>query len=138
MCSAYTNFTYSGIAIEGKPTSGAATGNVVPGGRADLWDTAATVTVTIANTGSAKGAEVAQLYVGYPASAKAPPKQLRGFEKAVLDVGAQSTVSFELRRRDISVWDPTAQNWVIPAGEFTFYVGSSSRDVRQTSKLTVV
>ncbi|KAI0905011.1 glycoside hydrolase family 3 protein [Ustulina deusta] len=133
----YTNFTYSGIAIEGKPTSGAATGNVVPGGRADLWDTAATVAVTIANTGSAKGAEVAQLYVGYPASAKAPPKQLRGFEKAVLDVGAQSTVSFELRRRDISVWDPTAQNWVIPAGEFTFYVGASSRDVRQTSKLTV-
>ncbi|KAI0429437.1 glycoside hydrolase superfamily [Xylaria sp. FL1042] len=133
----YTNFTYSGIAVEGKPTSGAATGSVVPGGRADLWDTVATVSVTIANTGSVKGAEVAQLYVGYPASANAPPKQLRGFEKTLLDVGAQSTVSFDLLRRDISVWDTTKQNWVIPAGQFTFYVGSSSRDVRQTTTLTV-
>ncbi|KAI0532704.1 glycoside hydrolase superfamily [Xylaria digitata] len=133
----YTNFTYSGIAVEGKVTSGAATGNVIPGGRADLWDTAATVTVTITNSGGVKGAEVGQLYVGYPASANAPPKQLRGFEKAVLNAGAKQTVSFKLLRRDISVWDSTKQNWIIPAGEFTLYVGSSSRDIRQTGKLTV-
>ncbi|KAI1349447.1 glycoside hydrolase superfamily [Xylaria sp. FL0043] len=133
----YTNFTYSGIAVEGKPASGAATGSVIPGGRADLWDPVATVSVTVANTGAIKGAEVAQLYVGYPASANAPPKQLRGFEKTLLDAGAKSTVSFQLLRRDLSVWDTTKQNWVIPAGEFTFYVGSSSRDVRQTSTLTV-
>ncbi|KAI0188629.1 glycosyl hydrolase family 3 N terminal domain-containing protein [Xylaria flabelliformis] len=133
----YTNFTYSGVAVSGKPTSGAATGNVIPGGRADLWDTVATVTVTVANSGSVKGAEVAQLYVGYPASANTPPKQLRGFQKTLLDVGAKSSVSFPLLRRDISVWDSTKQNWVIPAGDFTLYVGSSSRDVRQTAKLTV-
>ncbi|RWA12316.1 hypothetical protein EKO27_g2807, partial [Xylaria grammica] len=133
----YTNFTYSDIAVEGTAKSGAATGDVIPGGRADLWDTVATVSVTIANSGSVKGAEVAQLYVGYPASANAPPKQLRGFEKAVLDAGASDTVSFKLLRRDISVWDSTKQNWVVPAGEFTLYVGSSSRDVRQTGKLTV-
>ncbi|TGJ78371.1 hypothetical protein E0Z10_g10397 [Xylaria hypoxylon] len=133
----YTNFTYSDIAVEGQATSGAATGKVIPGGRADLWDTVVTVAVTIANSGSVKGAEVAQLYVGFPASANAPPKQLRGFEKAVLDAGAKSTVSFKLLRRDISAWDSAKQNWVIPAGEFTLYVGSSSRDVRQTGKLTV-
>ncbi|KAI0508883.1 glycoside hydrolase family 3 protein [Xylaria bambusicola] len=133
----YTNFTYSGISVEGTPKSGAATGSIIPGGRADLWDTVATVSVTVANSGSVKGAEVAQLYVGYPASANAPPKQLRGFEKTAIAAGAKSTVSFELRRRDVSVWDATRQNWVIPAGEFTFYVGSSSRDVRQTAKLTV-
>ncbi|GAW24709.1 hypothetical protein ANO14919_143000 [Xylariales sp. No.14919] len=133
----YTNFTYSDIAVEGAAKSGAATGDVIPGGRADLWDTVATVSVTIANSGTVKGAEVAQLYVGYPASANAPPKQLRGFEKAVLDAGASDTVSFKLLRRDISVWDSTKQNWVVPAGEFTLYVGSSSRDVRQTGKLTV-
>ncbi|KAI0467679.1 glycoside hydrolase family 3 protein [Xylaria cf. heliscus] len=133
----YTNFTYSGIAVTGTPKSGAATGNTIPGGRADLWDTVATVTVTVANSGAVKGAEVAQLYVGYPASANTPPKQLRGFEKTLLEVGAKQSVSFKLLRRDISVWDSTKQNWVIPAGEFTFYVGSSSRDVRQTVKLTV-
>lgn len=134
---AYTNFTYSAIAVEGTPKSGAATGNTIPGGRADLWDTVATVSVTVANSGNVKGAEVAQLYVGYPASANAPPKQLRGFEKIPLEAGAKGTVSFKLLRRDISVWDTGKQNWVIPAGEFTFYVGSSSRDIRQTTALTV-
>ncbi|KAI8953111.1 glycoside hydrolase family 3 protein [Xylaria longipes] len=133
----YTNFTYSDIAVEGEPVSGAATGDVIPGGRADLWDTVTTVSVTVANSGSVKGAEVAQLYVGYPASANTPPKQLRGFEKTLLDVGANASVSFKLLRRDISVWDSAKQNWVVPAGEFTFYVGSSSRDVRQTAKFTV-
>ncbi|KAH8160191.1 hypothetical protein CIB48_g8062 [Xylaria polymorpha] len=132
----YTNFTYSDIAVSGTPKSGAATGSVIPGGRADLWDTVATVTVTVANSGSVKGAEVAQLYVGYPASANAPPKQLRGFEKTLLEAGAKGSVSFALRRRDLSVWDSSKQNWVIPAGEFTIYVGSSSRDVRQTAKFT--
>ncbi|KAJ2967892.1 hypothetical protein NUW58_g10344 [Xylaria curta] len=133
----YTNFTYSDIAVEGKPSSGGATGKTIPGGRADLWDAVVTVTATITNSGSVKGAEVAQLYVGYPASANAPPKQLRGFEKKPLDAGAKGTVSFKVLRRDISVWDASKQNWVIPAGEFTFYVGASSRDVRLTAKLTV-
>ncbi|KAI1187543.1 glycoside hydrolase family 3 protein [Nemania serpens] len=133
----YTNFTYSGVAVQGSPKSGAATGTVVPGGRADLWDTVATVTVTVANSGSVKGAEVAQLYVGFPASANTPPKQLRGFQKTLLDVGAKASVSFSLLRRDLSVWDSSKQNWVVPTGDFTLYVGSSSRDVRQTAKLTV-
>ncbi|KAI0399741.1 glycoside hydrolase family 3 protein [Xylaria palmicola] len=133
----YTNFTYSDIAVEGKPTSGAATGKVVPGGRADLWEAVATVTASVANSGAVKGAEVAQLYVGFPASANAPPRQLRGFEKTLLEPAAKSAVSFKLLRRDLSVWDAARQNWVLPAGEFTFYVGSSSRDVRQTAKITV-
>ncbi|KAI0875895.1 glycoside hydrolase family 3 protein [Hypoxylon argillaceum] len=133
----YTNFTYSDIAVEGAPTSGPATGHVIPGGRADLWDAVATVSVTVANSGAVKGAEVAQLYVGFPASANTPPKQLRGFEKTLLDVGAEASVEFQLLRRDLSVWDATRQNWVVPTGEFTLYVGSSSRDVRQTGKLTV-
>ncbi|KAI0397752.1 glycoside hydrolase family 3 protein [Xylariaceae sp. FL0594] len=133
----YTNFTYSGIAVNGRPTSGPATGSTIPGGRADLWNTVATVSVTVANTGSVKGAEVPQLYVGLPSSAGAPLKQLRGFDKLSLDPGAQGTVQFPLLRRDLSVWDASRQNWVLPSGEFTFYVGSSSRDIRQTAKITV-
>jgi beta-glucosidase len=123
--------------VKGVPTSGPATGTVIPGGRADLWNTVSTVTVTVANTGSVKGAEVAQLYVGYPASANTPPKQLRGFSKIALDAGAKNSIAFTILRRDLSVWDSAKQNWVVPTGEFTFYVGASSRDVRQTGKITV-
>ncbi|KAI1340364.1 glycoside hydrolase family 3 protein [Xylariaceae sp. FL0016] len=134
----YTNFTYSNIFVDGQPLSGPATGATVPGGRADLWDTTMIVTVTIENSGAAKGAEVAQLYVGYPESAGAPPKQLRGFEKIALDAGAKNNVSFTLRRRDLSVWDTAMQNWVLPTGEFNFMVGASSRDIRQNGTITVV
>ncbi|KAI1453825.1 glycoside hydrolase family 3 protein [Annulohypoxylon moriforme] len=133
----YTNFTYSDIFVDGRPTSGPATGATISGGPADLWETVLTVTVTITNTGEVKGAEVAQLYVGFPESAATPPKQLRGFEKLALEAGAKDNVAFELKRRDISIWDTAKQSWVVPAGTFNISVGSSSRDIRQTGTLEV-
>ncbi|KAI1499229.1 glycosyl hydrolase family 3 N terminal domain-containing protein [Biscogniauxia marginata] len=133
----YTNFTYSDIFVDGQPVSGPATGDIIPGGLADLWETVMTVTVTIANSGSVPGAEVAQLYIGFPESAAAPPKQLRGFEKISLDAGASDNVVFNIKRRDLSIWDTVQQNWVLPTGTFTFNVGSSSRDIRQTGEIIV-
>jgi hypothetical protein len=133
---AYTNFTYADLAISGAPTSGPATGTKAPGGPADLFETVATVTATITNSGAVAGAEVPQLYIGYPASAPStPPKQLRGFNKLKLAAGANGVATFKLRRRDLSVWD--GGKWVVPKGEFTVYVGASSRDVRLTGKITV-
>ncbi|KAI1077969.1 glycoside hydrolase family 3 protein [Whalleya microplaca] len=134
----YTNFTYSNIFVDNQPTSGPATGDVIAGGRADLWEPVATVTVTVTNSGEVPGAEVAQLYVGYPEEAAAPPKQLRGFDKLPLDPGASANVSFVLLRRDLSFWDTTLQNWVVPAGTFDISVGASSRDIRQTGTIVVV
>ncbi|KAI1206010.1 glycoside hydrolase family 3 protein [Annulohypoxylon truncatum] len=133
----YTNFTYSDIFVDGRPTSGPATGAIISGGPADLWETVLTVTVTITNTGEVQGAEVAQLYVGFPESAATPPKQLRGFEKLALEPGAKDNVAFELKRRDISIWDTEKQSWIVPAGTFNISVGSSSRDIRQTGTLEV-
>ncbi|KAI2602175.1 glycoside hydrolase superfamily [Hypoxylon sp. NC1633] len=131
----YTNFTYSNIFVDGRPTSGPATGEIIPGGRADLWETVLTVTVTLANTGSVQGAEVAQLYIGFPESANTPPKQLRGFEKLALEPGAENNVAFELKRRDLSIWNTASQEWEVPSGTFNISVGSSSRDIRQTGTL---
>ncbi|OTA63369.1 glycoside hydrolase family 3 protein [Hypoxylon sp. EC38] len=133
----YTNFTYSTIFVDGRPTSGPATGDIISGGRADLWETVLRVTVTITNTGTVKGAEVAQLYVSYPESAATPPKQLRGFDKLVLEPGASDNAAFDLKRRDLSIWDTAKQNWVVPAGTFNITVGASSRDIRQAGTLEV-
>ncbi|KAJ4356420.1 glycoside hydrolase 3 [Didymosphaeria variabile] len=130
----YTNFTYDALAITGAPTAGPATGTKAPGGPADLFETVATVTAKITNSGGVAGAEVPQLYIGYPANAGAPPKQLRGFNKINLAVGASGAATFKLRRRDLSVWD--GGQWVVPTGEFGVFVGSSSRDVRLTGKIT--
>lgn len=133
----YTNFTYSALSVAGSPSAGPATGTKGPGGPADLWETVATVTAQIANSGAVAGAEVPQLYIGYPASTNSPPKQLRGFAKLKLAAGATGTATFKLRRRDLSVWDEAARKWSVPTGEFGVFVGSSSRDVRLTGKITV-
>ncbi|KAB5576312.1 glycoside hydrolase superfamily [Coniochaeta sp. 2T2.1] len=134
----YTNFTYSDISVTSTAASGPATGPVISGGRADLFDTVATVTAKVTNSGSVKGAEVAQLYIGLPSSAPAaPPKQLRGFAKLNLAPGASGTATFNLRRKDLSYWDVGRQNWVVPTGSFVVSVGASSRDVRLTGAIAV-
>lgn len=88
------------------------------------------VSIQITNTGNMTGEEIAQLYVGIP---NAPERQLRGFEKVKLAPGEQTEVTFELRKRDLSVWDVVSQSWVVQHGEYRYYVGSSSRDIRWTT-----
>lgn len=135
---AYTNFTYSALATTSTASSGPATGATVSGGRADLFEDVAVVTATIQNSGSVAGAEVAQLYITLPSGAPdSPPKQLRGFSKLSLGPGESGTVTFNLRKKDLSYWDVEDQNWIVPAGDFKVSVGASSRDVRLTGSITV-
>lgn len=108
-----------------------------PGGNAELWDTLATISVTISNTGSLAGAAVPQLYLSYPDEANTPLRSLRGFEKVTLDTGASSTLQFPLTRRDLSYWDTIAQAWTLPTGEIGAHVGFSSRHLPLQGKLTI-
>jgi len=131
----YTTFSYSTLSISKLSTSPGSTATV-PGGVANLYDVVATVTAQVTNNGTVAGAEVAQLYIGLPSSAPAsPPKQLRGFSKLSLAVGASGTVTFPLRRKDLSYWDASSQKWVLPTGSFAVSVGASSRDIRLTGTL---
>lgn len=113
---------------------------IQPGGNPALWASIYNATVSVTNSGKVAGAAVPQLYVGLPASAPAgtPVRQLRGFEKVYLEPGQTKSVSFELMRRDLSYWDIVSQQWVIPQGEFTVWVGRSSRDLVASSKFTVI
>ncbi|KAK7415694.1 hypothetical protein QQX98_005729 [Neonectria punicea] len=113
---------------------------VQPGGNPALWESVYNVTVSLTNSGKVYGATVPQLYVSFPDSAPAgtPPKQLRGFEKVWLQAGESQTVGFELMRRDLSYWNIVSQEWEIPTGEFVVSVGFSSRDLKETIKITPV
>jgi beta-glucosidase len=73
----YTSFSFSGLQV------GALDGN----GNA-------TVLATVTNTGSRAGAEIAQLYVGDPASTGEPARQLKGFQRVDLQPGASAKVTF--------------------------------------------
>ncbi|KAL9944460.1 glycoside hydrolase 3 [Verticillium nonalfalfae] len=134
----YTKYEYSNIAINSVAIGGPAVGETGPGGRIDLFDDVAEVTATITNTGEVAGAEVAQLYITLPPSAPAtPPKQLRGFAKLKLAAGASGTVTFPLRRKDLSYWDVSSQNWIVPQGTIGVKVGASSRDIRLEGEIEV-
>lgn len=94
-----------------------------------------TVTVSIRNTGQVDGAEVAQLYLGFPESANEPPKLLRGFEKIFLKAGDEEKVQFKLSTTELSIWQDG--EWIVPQGEYKIYVGASSRDIRQSATLSL-
>lgn len=113
----YTAFGYSGLTVD---------------------NAALTVTFKLANVGKVfAGAEVPQLYLGFPAAAEEPPKQLKAFTKVQLAVGAVQTVVFTLTPRALSVWDEVGHKWALVEGTFGVFVGSSSRDIRLTSTLVL-
>jgi beta-glucosidase len=88
----------------------------------------------VTNTGTRAGAEVAQVYVGQPASAGEPPKNLRGFGRVSLNPGQTQHVSLTLDKRSFQTW---TGSWTSSAGVHQIFVGSSSRDIRLTGSTTV-
>ena len=43
---------------------------------------------------------------------------------------ATETVSFNLSRYDVSIWDVVSQDWTVPDGTFTVTVARSSMDTK--------
>jgi beta-glucosidase len=131
----YTEFELADLTISKVQDAPASypTGEVLQGGQVDLWDTVVNITVNVQNVGSVTGAEVVQLYLGIPG---APIKQLRGFDKQSLDPEEAYTATFELQRRDLSIWDTTAQKWLLQNGNYQVYVGTSSRNLPLNGTLT--
>jgi beta-glucosidase len=97
----------------------------------------ATVRFKVTNTGAREGAEVAQLYLGFPAAAEEPPKQLRGFEKVRLKRGESKIVSMPLDHDSFAVWDRDSGGWKVFPGAYTAMVGGSSRDIALRGTLTI-
>jgi beta-glucosidase len=101
----------------------------------------ATVSVdaTIVNTGRVRGAEVVQLYVGLPSidGVPQPPKQLKGFEKVILDSGKQARVHMVLDGRSLSYWDVKNHAWAVAPGDYQIMLGASSRDIRLQGRFKV-
>jgi beta-glucosidase len=84
----YTTFAFSDLRLGQKTV----TGNV------DL-----SVSVTVTNSGRRAGKEVVQLYVSDLVASLSPPgKRLKRFAKIYLEPGQSRTVTFKLRRDDLS------------------------------------
>ncbi len=123
----YTRFSYRGLRVTPQQVQN---GSSNPGptscGCNGQSGRQVTVSATVTNTGPVAGSDAAQLYLGDPAAAGEPPRQLKGFDKVTLAPGQSATVRFTLTGHDLSYWDDAANGWVLPDGRFQVYVGDSS------------
>ena len=88
------------------------------------------VSVDVQNTGQRQGAETVQLYVNdLISSVTRPLRELKGFEKIVLQAGEKMTVRFKLGPEELSFLDRNLESVVEP-GTFRVMVGSSCDDIR--------
>ena len=84
------------------------------------------VTVTVANTGTRAGTEVAQLYVRDDVgSVTRPVRELKGFQRVALAPGETRSVEFRVPVQSLAFWD-AAMKFVVEPGTFHVFVGSNS------------
>ncbi len=99
-----------------------------------------TVGITVKNTGSVSGKEVAQVYVTAPQGRlQKPEHELKTFAKTrELKPGESQVLSMHIDKRDLASFDEANSQWLVEAGEYTFSIGTSSRDIKATvrQKLT--
>jgi beta-glucosidase len=105
----YTTFAYSNLHLAQK--------TMMPGGTMNI-------SVTVANTGTKAGNEIAQLYVRDVVASITPPgKRLRRFAKIYLEPGQSRTLSFNLRRDDLSFIGADNKTLVEP-GDFDVMISN--------------
>lgn len=118
----YTSFVYSDLKLS-KNNIGAGE--------------SATVSFKVKNTGSAVGTEVAQLYIRDVLSTMVRPLlELKGFERVPLNPGEEKNVTFKITPEMLEMLDKNSKTVVEP-GDFRIMVGSSSKDLRLKTDLTV-
>ena len=111
----YTEFEYSNLKIDGLKVS-----------------------FSVKNVGKVDGKEVAQLYIKdlAPKVFKAD-KELKGFKKIFLKAGEEKQVELELDRRSFAFYNTKINDWTALNGEYEVLIGSSSRDIRLSDKITI-
>jgi len=97
------------------------------------------VTVSITNTGSVAGKEVAELYTAAPkGKLEKPACELKAYAKTkVLQPGESEVVSMTFSVPDMASFDEATNSWVTDAGTYKILIGSSVQDIHQTLTLKV-
>jgi len=111
----YTSYGYSGLKV----------------------DTSSSVTVrfTVKNTGHREGMEIAEVYAALPHEAGEPPKRLVGWNKITLKAGDSREVEIHIDPRYLSIYDEATDTWKLLPGEYTLFIGGSSRNLPLQEKV---
>jgi len=108
----YTTFRYSGLHT--------------------TWGSELNVSFRVTNAGKRGGAEIAQVYVLLPQASGEPFKRLGAWEKIQLAPRETKAVLLKVNRHYLSIFDAGKQEWELVPGEYTVYVGGSSRSTPLT------
>jgi beta-glucosidase len=89
-----------------------------------------TATVTLTNAGKYAGEEVVQLYISDPvASVTRAVKDLKGFQKILLQPGESKEVSFQIGTEQLSFFNSDLKK-VWEPGKFVVHIGTNSSQVQ--------
>jgi beta-glucosidase len=95
------------------------------------------LSLTVTNTGKQRGTEILQLYAADTATGVTlPAQQLIGFARVDLEPGASKTVSFVVPM-SLLAYTGLSGDLIMEPGPVEVSAGSSSSDIRSTTKLTV-
>ncbi len=113
----YTTFTFEEMKLSSSKMSGNGT---------------LTASVKVNNVGKVAGEEVVQLYISDPvASISRPVRELKGFQKIMLQPGESKVVSFSITPELLKFYNHELKyDW--EPGEFKIGIGGNSRDLKET------
>ncbi|ETK96931.1 hypothetical protein L915_00455 [Phytophthora nicotianae] len=108
----------------------------------DDADAVFSVSFTVTNTGSVKGVEVPQVYIGPPADAATayPDVQfaataLVGFANVELEAGASTTVTIGVREKQLSFYNVNTTSWEAAKGERPLYISKNAEEAVFSGKV---
>ncbi|MGH8023051.1 MAG: beta-glucosidase BglX, partial [Limisphaerales bacterium] len=104
----YTTFEYGSVRLDSDVLN--------PGGTL-------TVKASLKNTGARAGVEVAQLYIHALAFAEGarPVRELKGFQKVLLQPGETRDVSFTLSPKELGFYDADGR-WIVQPGQYQVWI----------------
>jgi len=118
----YTSFEYSSIRLD-KKTIG-------------MNDTAF-LYCRVKNTGKLNGDEIVQLYIRDElASVARPVMELKGFQRVSLQAGEEKELRFLITPDELKMYNEKMQ-WITEAGDFSLMIGSSSKEIKLKTILSV-
>ncbi len=90
-----------------------------------------TIEIPITNTGKTAGAETVQLYIQEQNPRVARPiKELKAFQKILLQPGETQLVKFTLSEEVLQYYDETSNSWIANDGKFRVMIGASASDIK--------
>lgn len=101
--------------------------------RADLRG----VIFTVTNRGLRDGADVPQVYIGFPQGAHEISPRLAGFERVFLRAGETKTVFIPFTEVTFAIYDVRARRNTVVSGKYTVYISKNSQCTVHSAEISI-